>query len=96
METEFVGSNTSLAEVFFLLAIFFFFLLLLHHGSIQLVVCPMRSRFEVPHYSGINSQPQKKIYRDPFVCARGDLYEKLLKQYLRAKNIDISAVFVKN
>ena len=68
-----------MVKCFFLLVFFLSFLLLLHflhQGSIQLVVCPVWSFFEVQLYCGINISHWK--CRDSLVTARGYFYEKIL------------------
>ena len=65
------------AKCFF--SIGFFLLHLPHflqHGSIQSVVCPKWSLFEVQHHCGINSQPWKKPLEITFT-ARGSLNDKI-------------------
>ena len=72
--TEFVGSKTCHGKVEWIVA----FLLLLHilrHYSIQSVVCPVWSLFEMWYYSGISSQPWKKSFRNQHVTVRGGLWK---------------------
>ena len=86
--TEFLGSNPSLGKMVF--PFFFFFLLLLlyflRHGSIQSVVGPVWSPFEMQHCMGSTSINGKKNLRD--------LFEKNPSSAIcGAKNLDISAMF---